>query len=91
MLRALSGLSEGRRQSAEALDAARQSREEFLRRSCVRFVVVNKSLTSQELYSVAVDALRLTREYEDPNYIMLTPRDPPACDPPLRRRVLARE
>jgi hypothetical protein len=81
MLRALFALSEGRDVSPERMDEARHSRDVFLGRSCVRFVVVNKHRASHDLQAFAVDALRLTRVHEDAAYALFTPTDPPACEP----------
>ncbi len=84
MLRALFALSEGRQLSAEQMDEARRARDAFLRRSCVRFVVVNKRRASNDLQAFAVEALGLTRVHEDAAYVLFTPADPPACEPPPR-------
>jgi len=84
MLRALFALSEGRELSAEGMDAARHSRNAFLRRSCVKFVVVNKHRASTDLQAFAVGALGLTLVHEDATYVLFTPADPPACDPARR-------
>jgi hypothetical protein len=86
MLRALFALSEGRPVSAEELDAARRSREAFLRRSCVKFVLINKVRASPELQEFAVDLLGLTPFYQDEGYALFTPADPPVCDPPTNNR-----
>lgn len=81
MLRALFALSEGRKLSPMWMDEARQSRDAFLRRSCVKFVVVNKHRASNDLQAFAVEALGLTLLHEDAAYVLFTPADPPACDP----------
>ena len=81
MLRALFALSEGRELSAERMDEARHSRDAFLRRSCVKFVVVNKHRASNDLQAFAVEALGLTLVHEDAAYALFTPADPPACRP----------
>ena len=89
MLRALFALSEGRELSAERIGAARHSRDAFLRRSCVKFVVVNKRRASNDLQTFAVEALGLTLVHEDAAYVLFTPADQPACDPapsPARSR-----
>jgi hypothetical protein len=83
MLRALFALSEGRALSPERMDEARRSRDAFLRRSCVKFVVVNKHRASKDLQAFAVDALGLTPVHEDAAYVLFTPADPPACEPAL--------
>ncbi|MDO8795017.1 MAG: hypothetical protein Q7J25_10405 [Vicinamibacterales bacterium] len=80
MLRALFALSEGRELPPDWLDAARKSRDAFLRRSCVKFVIVNKSRASSNLQAFAVDALRLTLVHEDAAYVLFPPADPPACE-----------
>ncbi len=83
MLRALFALSEGRDLSLDQMDEARHSRDAFLRRSCVKFVVVNKHRASNDLQAFAVEALGLTRVHEDAAYVLFTPVDPPACEPVL--------
>ena len=85
MLRALFALSEGRTPPPEWLDEARQGKTTFLRRACVRFVVVDKRRASRELREFAVDALNLSLVHEDDTYALLTPSNPPECDP-IRRR-----
>jgi hypothetical protein len=80
MLRVLFALSEGREVSVEWMDEARQSRDAFLRRSCVRFVVVNKHRAPNDLQAFAVEALGLTLVHEDAAYAIFTPVDPPACE-----------
>lgn len=87
MLRALFALSEGRQLSPEEMDAARRSREAFLRRSCVRFVIVNKSRATSDLRAFAVDVMRLIPVYEDATHALFTVDDPPACAPPKVRRA----
>jgi len=86
MLRAIFTLSEGRTPSGEWIADARAARETFLRRSCVRFVVLDKNLASPELQAFAVDALHLAPVHEDASYKLFAPVDPPACDPPQRGR-----
>lgn len=85
MLRALFALSDGRRLSPESMDEARKSRNAFLRRSCVKFVVMNKRRTSDELQTFAVDALGLMLVHEDADYVLFAPGNPPPCDPPSSR------
>ena len=70
MLRALFALSAGGEPSAEWMDEARRSRDAFLRRSCVRFVVVNKQRASNALQAFAVEALGLTLVHEDAEYVV---------------------
>ena len=86
MLRALFTLSEGRQLAPEWSDAARRSRDVFLRRACVKFVILNKSRASSELRAFAVDALRLTLIHEDATHALFTPVDPPVCDQPSFQR-----
>lgn len=90
ILRALFALSEGEQPTGEWIEAARESRDKFLQRSCVKFVIVDKSRATSELQAVAVDLMRLTPAYEDAAYALFTPADPPACDPPIPRRELIR-
>ncbi len=90
MLQAIFGLSEGRRLTDQEIDAARASRETFLRRSCVKFVVLDKNRASPQLRAFAVDALQLTKVHEDAAYVLFQPVDAPACNTPvgsLARRV----
>lgn len=86
VLDAVFELSEGRMPSRDLITRARDGRDAFLRRTCVRFVIVNKRDASDALRSFAVDVLRLTLVHEDPGYQMFTPVDPPACDPRRRKR-----
>jgi hypothetical protein len=82
VLRVIYALSEGRTPPAEWIEAARAAREIFLRRSCVRYVVLDKSQASPALRAFAVDVLRLSPIHEDPHHELLQPVDPPACDAP---------
>ena len=86
MLRALFALSQGDPLSAELKEAAQRSREAFLRRACVKFILVDKGRATADLQSFAVDALQLTALYEDDGYALYAPVDAPACDPPAGRR-----
>lgn len=86
MLRALFAISEGTHPPREWLDAARAARDAFLRRSCVRFVVVNKRRIASDLQTLAVDLLRLKQVYDDAEYALFTPIDPPACNRKRRNR-----
>jgi hypothetical protein len=86
MMSALLTLSEGRPLPAGSADLARTRRDAFLRRSCVRFVVVDKDRSSQDLRAFAVDALDLTLLHEYQHYLLYEPRDPPACAPRPRHR-----
>lgn len=85
MLRALHTLSEGRELSPTAADEARDSRDQFLRRSCVEFVVVNKEAASVDLEAFAVRALGLTLVHEDRAFVLYTPIVRPPCEPRRRR------
>lgn len=86
MLRALFTLSEGRPLPEEWAREAYAFRDTFLRRSCVRFVVVDKRRASPELRSFAVGALRLALVHEDQTHALFTPIDPPSCDPAPKKR-----
>jgi hypothetical protein len=81
MLRAIYAFSEGRIPPPDWIEAARAAREPFLRRSCVRFVVLDKARASPELRAFAVEALQLSEVHEDPDYELFQPVDPPPCDP----------
>ncbi len=70
----------------EWLEEARRSRDPFLRRSCVAYVILDKQRSSSELREFAVDALNLLRVHEDDAYELLVPQDPPPCTAPLSRR-----
>jgi hypothetical protein len=90
MLRALFTLSEGRPLPEHWAREAYAFRDTFLRRSCVRFVVLDKRRASPELQAFAVEALHLARVHEDTTHVLFTPFDPPSCDPvpkPRRRFV----
>ena len=86
MLGALLALSEGNTPAPDVLARAVGNRDRFLRRTCVRFVVVNKQHASHELRLFASDALKLTLLHEDETYQLLTPLDPPSCDPRSRKK-----
>jgi hypothetical protein len=87
MLRALFRLSEGGPLPEDWAREAYAFRETFLRRSCVRFVVLDKRRASPELQTFAIDALHLARVHEDATHVLFTPIDPPSCDPlPKGRR-----
>lgn len=86
MLGALLQLSEGTTPTPDALARAVDNRDRFLRRTCVRFVVVNKQHASKELRSFATGALKLALLHEDDTYQLLTPLAPPACDQRARRK-----
>ena len=69
----------------EWLDPARAARTQFLARTCVRYVVVDKQRASPELRAVAVDVLGLVSVHEDDHYELLSPMDPPKCELRPRR------
>ena len=81
MLRALFALSEGRELSPQSIEEARSSRDAFLRRSCIEFVVVDKRRASNALRAFAFDVLGLTLLHEDATHQLFTPVNPPPCDP----------
>ena len=85
MLRVVFGLSEGRAVAPAELEEARASRDTFLRRACLKYVLVDKHRASDELRDFAVQALGLTRVHEDDEYLLYTVAAPPPCDPPKRR------
>ena len=86
VLRAIFELSEGRTPPEDLTARAHDARDAFLRRTCVRFVVVNKREASLELRNFAHDVLNLTLVHEDSAYELLTPVDPPPCDPRRRKK-----
>ena len=79
VLRALYALGEGHDLPAEWRDEAGTSRDDFLARSCVRYVLVNKRRATPALRTFSVDALRLRSLHEDQDYELLVPADPPPC------------
>jgi hypothetical protein len=81
MLKALLALSQGEDVTPGETRAAQESRDEFLARSCVKWVILNKQSASPQLRAFAVDVLRLSAVHEDPDYVLLKPTDPPACQP----------
>ena len=86
MLQALHTLSEQAGPiSDDLLERARASRDRFLARSCVKYVIVDKRRASAALRAFAEDALQLTLVHEDPGYALLIPIAPPACEPRARR------
>ena len=86
MMSALITASEGRRLMPDALADARAWRDKFLRRSCVRYVILDKGRAPAELRDTARDLLQLAWVHSDGAYELFTPIDPPSCDPPERRR-----
>jgi hypothetical protein len=81
VLAALFALGEGRDVSPALQREAANSRQAFLARSCVRYVVVNKRRATPSMRNFAVETLRLLSVHSDEDYELLTPIDPPACDP----------
>ncbi len=91
VLRALFTLGEGHDISPELRRQAVASRDAFLSRSCVRYVIVNKRRATEALREFGVETLRLQVIHEDDDYELLVPIDPPACAPrPEQPRGLAR-
>jgi hypothetical protein len=81
VLNAIFELSAGRSISPALTARARDARPAFLRRTCVRFVVVDKLRASQELRDFARETLNLRVMHEDETFALLTPVDPPPCEP----------
>jgi hypothetical protein len=79
MLRALFALGEGRDLSPAWRHDAEASRDDFLARSCVRYVVINKRRATPALQTFAIEVLRLTGVHEDEDYQLLIPTNPPQC------------
>ena len=84
MLRALFVLSEGEPLSESVRQRAYESRDAFLRASCVTFVLVHRQWAPDGLEQFAVDALRLRRVSADDDYALYQPVDQPACERPPR-------
>ena len=83
VLRALYALSERPGPLPDDVVAeARRSRDAFLARSCVAYVIVDKRRASSELRAFALDVLTLVSVHEDDRYELLTPARAPACEPP---------
>jgi hypothetical protein len=79
MLRVLHALSEGQVVPEAEQRAAAETREAFLARSCVRYVVVDTARASPALRAFAVDALRLLPVREDGRYQLFAPHESPPC------------
>jgi hypothetical protein len=90
MMSALTTLSEGGTVAPGAVADARAWRDTFLRRSCVRYVILDNTRAPAGLREFAIDTLQLAWVHGDGGYELFTPIDPPACDPPKphRRRFL---
>lgn len=86
MMSALTTASEGRELAPGAADAARGWRDTFLRRSCVRYVILDGTRAPAGLRDLAIDVLNLAPVHRDGAYELFTPVDPPSCDPPQERR-----
>ena len=86
MMAALTTLSEGKTPTAEARAAAQNWRETFLRRSCVRYVILDDDRAPAGMRQAAVELLGLASVHRDDKYELFTPLDPPSCDPPQKRR-----
>jgi len=81
VLQALYALSAGPGAlSEEVTQLARQSRDSFLGRTCVRYVVIDTLRASRELRDFAFDVLELTPIRSDGRYELLAPQSPPKCD-----------
>jgi hypothetical protein len=82
MLRALYELSERPGPlSDDVRDAALRSRDDFLAKACLEWVVVDKQRASTDLRAFAIDALGLVSVHEDDRYELLTPDQAPMCEP----------
>ena len=90
MMAVLTRASEGQPLARDAVDAARAWREKFLRRSCVRYVILDADRAPAGMRALAIDVLQLASVHRDGAYELFTPMDPPSCDPPppRRRRLL---
>jgi hypothetical protein len=86
MLRVLFALSAGKEVSAAERAAAIASREEFLARSCLAYVLVNRAAASPDLEAFAVDALELTLIHEDSTYALMAPVGTPRCQTEVASR-----
>jgi hypothetical protein len=84
MLRALFTLSEGKPIPPNWREQAVQSRDVFLRESCIEFVIVHRARAPAGLEPFAVEALRLEQVSVDDEYAMYTPVDRPPCARPPR-------
>jgi hypothetical protein len=86
MMSALTTISEGRPLTPEAGAAARAWRENFLKRSCARYVVLDKDRAPAGVREFSIELLGLASVHSDDKYELFTPMDPPSCDPPQNRR-----
>jgi hypothetical protein len=84
MLRALFLLSQ--REPLEDADrrAAIASRDAFLRRACIGYVVVDRGRASPDLVDFATEALDLGLVHDDEHYALYVPREQPPCRPSAR-------
>jgi hypothetical protein len=90
MLRVLHALSEGQVVPEAERRAAAETREAFLARSCLRYVVVDTARASPALRAFAMDALRLLPARDDGRYQLFTPLESPACAHAPSRRSTRR-
>jgi hypothetical protein len=79
MLRVLHALSEGQVVPEAEQHAAAETREAFLARSCLRYVIVDTARASPALRAFAVDALRLVPARDDGRYQLFTLHESPPC------------
>jgi hypothetical protein len=84
MLRVLFALSEDQTISSAWREQALQSRDAFLRESCIDFVIVDKTRAPVGLESFAVEALRLEQVHADEHHAVYTLLAPPPCERPPR-------
>ncbi|HEU4894154.1 MAG TPA: hypothetical protein VFT47_21505 [Vicinamibacterales bacterium] len=81
MLAALITASEGRPLAPSVAAGARAARDPFLRRSCVRYVVLDTNRAPLGLRDVAVELLQLASVYREGAHELFTPLNPPPCGP----------
>lgn len=84
MLRVLHALSEGRDVTESDRQSAETSRDWFLAKSCVRYVVIDRGRASPDLRAFAARALRLRHVGADGSHELFVPDDLPECLSPLR-------
>jgi hypothetical protein len=83
MLRALYAYSEGTSQIGDDLrSSAAASRNTFLARACLGYVVIDRQRASERLRTFAIDVLQLSQVHSDERFDLLVPVDPPACHEP---------
>jgi len=86
MLRVLFALSAGHAVSTEERSEAIASREAFLARSCMAYVLINRSAASADLQAFAVGALKLTLVHDDATYSLMAPVGAPPCQTEVASR-----